>query len=68
MILEPLIHGQQIVNYLETIIHPTLLDGLTELCKEKPMEPLIWLADWLLINNPNKPKETGEKTQPGQCG
>jgi len=34
----------------------TLLKGLTALCKEKPRDPLEWLADWLTENNPNKPQ------------
>ncbi|KAF6018397.1 hypothetical protein EB796_023302 [Bugula neritina] len=37
-------------------INPTLLKGLTALCKQKPEDPVVWLADWLIDNNPNKPK------------
>ena len=62
-------------EYLKKTINPTLLKGLTELCKEKPEDPLVshilqqrvyfhhhhallqvWLAEWLLRNNPNKPR------------
>ncbi|GAB6030851.1 NME NM23 member 5 [Chamberlinius hualienensis] len=46
--------GQQAKIYLEENVNPTLLKGLTELCRTKPQQPIIWLADWLLINNPNK--------------
>ena len=33
-----------------------LKHGLTALCKEKPEEPIKWLAHWLLENNPNQPR------------
>lgn len=35
-----------------------LTDGLTQLCRVKPVgkDAILWLADWLLINNPNKPQ------------
>uniref|UniRef100_A0A3Q3XI33 Nucleoside diphosphate kinase B n=1 Tax=Mola mola TaxID=94237 RepID=A0A3Q3XI33_MOLML len=33
-----------------------LLRGLTEVCKQKPLNPCIWLADWLIKNNPNVPQ------------
>ncbi|KAK4476098.1 hypothetical protein MN116_001320 [Schistosoma mekongi] len=42
-------------DYLARNVNPTLLKGLTELCKEKPKDPVLWLSDWLLKNNPNKP-------------
>jgi hypothetical protein len=29
--------------------------GLAALCKEKPADPVRWLAVWLLTNNPAKP-------------
>ncbi|KND04699.1 uncharacterized protein SPPG_08842 [Spizellomyces punctatus DAOM BR117] len=41
---------------LETTVYPVLLQGLTQLCKEKPANPTAWLGTWLLDNNPNKPK------------
>ncbi|XP_076681117.1 nucleoside diphosphate kinase homolog 5 [Andrena cerasifolii] len=25
-------------------------------CKLKPADPVLWLANWLILNNPNKPK------------
>ncbi|GAB1610119.1 nucleoside diphosphate kinase homolog 5-like [Argonauta hians] len=43
-------------NYIKTHIAPTLLKGITEMSKVKPVEPIIWLADWLTENNPNKPR------------
>ncbi|XP_017279692.1 nucleoside diphosphate kinase homolog 5 [Kryptolebias marmoratus] len=43
-------------EYLSKHVNPVLLRGLTELCKEKPLNPCIWLADWLMKNNPNQPQ------------
>ncbi|KAK7507431.1 hypothetical protein BaRGS_00001366 [Batillaria attramentaria] len=55
-IVEPVATGQAAKDYLSKAVNPTLLKGLTELCKQKPTDPVVWLADWLLKNNPNKPK------------
>lgn len=55
-VVEPVARGQAAKDYLSKAVNPTLLKGLTELCKMKPADPVIWLADWLLKNNPNKPK------------
>jgi len=55
-IVEPLATGQAARDYLERSVNPTLLKGLTELSKQKPGEPIVWLASWLLDNNPNKPR------------
>ncbi|KAI8893858.1 nucleoside diphosphate kinase [Globomyces pollinis-pini] len=41
--------------FLQDAIYPTLVMGLTALCKEKPQDPVAWLGDWLLNKNPNKP-------------
>lgn len=48
--------GECATDYLADHVNPILLQGLSKLCKEKPVDPVIWLADWLLTNNPNKPK------------
>lgn len=39
-------------------IHDLLVTGLVELCKVKPvgMDAVQWLGEWLLANNPNKPR------------
>ncbi|XP_063217470.1 nucleoside diphosphate kinase homolog 5-like isoform X2 [Bacillus rossius redtenbacheri] len=55
MIVEPLLTGSALQSYLAESVNPTLLEGLAELCKVKPVDPVVWLADWLLLNNPNKP-------------
>ncbi|KAF6029358.1 NME5 [Bugula neritina] len=58
-IIEPVPTGQAAKDYLSHEINPTLLKGLTALCKQKPEDPVVWLADWLIDNNPNKPKIAG---------
>ncbi|XP_072204168.1 nucleoside diphosphate kinase homolog 5 isoform X1 [Excalfactoria chinensis] len=55
-ISEPIPAGQRARDYLNLHVNPTLLAGLTALCKEKPADPMIWLADWLIEHNPNKPR------------
>ena len=45
-------------QYMETVLQPILVQGLTVLAKEKPcahpVEALSFLGQWLLDNNPNK--------------
>ena len=45
-------------QYMESILQPVLVQGLTVLAKEKPcahpVEALSFLGRWLLDNNPNK--------------
>ncbi|KAK7005202.1 nucleoside diphosphate kinase 5 [Biomphalaria glabrata] len=55
-IVEPVATGQAAKDYLSKVVNPTLLKGLTDLAKKKPEDPVLWLADWLLENNPNKPR------------
>ena len=40
-IIEPVIKGDDMKEYLTKHINPTLIKGLTELCKQKPQEPLV---------------------------
>jgi len=42
-------------RFVEVELQPTLTKALTQLCKEKPPDPLRWLSAWLVTNNPNKP-------------
>ncbi|GCB70421.1 nucleoside diphosphate kinase homolog 5 [Scyliorhinus torazame] len=53
--VSPIPTAQDAITYLSKFVNPTLLSGLTELCKQKPTDPITWLADWLIANNPNKP-------------
>ncbi|XP_065828966.1 nucleoside diphosphate kinase homolog 5-like [Oscarella lobularis] len=55
-IIEPIVKSQLASDYLTRTLMPTLQKGLTELCKAKPGDPIMWLSDWLLLNNPNKPQ------------
>ncbi|XP_013887555.1 nucleoside diphosphate kinase homolog 5 isoform X2 [Austrofundulus limnaeus] len=48
--------GEATEEYLSKNVNPILLRGLTELCKEKPLNPRIWLSDWLMKNNPYQPQ------------
>ncbi|XP_064387905.1 nucleoside diphosphate kinase homolog 5-like [Halichondria panicea] len=57
-ITEPIYHGQDATDYLQSKVNPVLTKALTHLSKQKPEDPLTWLAQWLLDNNPNKPKVT----------
>merc|ERR1711953_1404283 len=42
--------------YLDQTVFPILLDGLSELTKERPPNPIQWLASYLLRNDPQAPK------------
>ncbi|KAJ8939158.1 hypothetical protein NQ314_011208 [Rhamnusium bicolor] len=55
-ILEPIIIDEdKVTDYIGLNIRPTLLDGLTQLVKVKPLDPILFLAEWLLLNNPYQP-------------
>ncbi|XP_032885285.1 nucleoside diphosphate kinase homolog 5 [Amblyraja radiata] len=53
--IDPIPNSQSAISYLNKHVIPTLLSGLSELCKKKPTSPITWLADWLIANNLNKP-------------
>ena len=40
-IVEPISTGQAAKDYLTRTVTPTLLKGLTELCKKKPADPIV---------------------------
>jgi len=42
--------------YLDQTVVPLLLQGMSELVKARPDQPVEWLAHFLLNNNPNKKK------------
>ncbi|XP_075215691.1 nucleoside diphosphate kinase homolog 5-like [Lycorma delicatula] len=56
IITYPVRTEQERIDYLNETLTPTLTKGLVELCKRKPAHPMLWLADWLLNNNPYQPK------------
>ena len=39
--VEPITAGQAARDYLAQAVNPTLLKGLTELCKKKPQDPVV---------------------------
>ena len=40
-VVEPIPVGQAAKDYLAKAVNPTLLKGLTQLCKEKPRDPVV---------------------------
>ena len=42
--MEPVSTGQAAKDYLTRTVTPTLLKGLTELCKQKPADPIVSLT------------------------
>ncbi|XP_050449814.1 nucleoside diphosphate kinase homolog 5-like [Cataglyphis hispanica] len=55
-ITEPLLKNEMAEDFLWENINPILAEGLTLCCKQRPADPVLWLAHWLILNNPNKPK------------
>lgn len=51
---------QEASQYIQKNLQPVLVNALTVLAKEKPsgekFEAITFLANWLLKNNPSKPK------------
>ncbi len=58
--LEPLLDAAAASVYISTKIQPALSNALTALAREKPsaerFEAITFLAEYLLNNNPNKPR------------
>lgn len=53
-------------SYLDSTVVPLLLQGMSELVKARPAEPVEWLAHFLLNNNPNKAQQGQARAQPKQ--
>ena len=61
----------QIDQYFRTRMLPTLLDAFYDMCVVKPSQPVTYLANFLLNNNPNRPKvlrPSDIRTQRGRSG
>ena len=43
--------------YLDQTVVPILLDGMSALVKERPPNPIEWLAAYLIRNNPQGASE-----------
>jgi len=54
-VVEPVPDSKEAKAYASETLVPTLTTGLVELCTVKPANPVEWLANWLIENNPNKP-------------
>ena len=52
------------IEKIQTYIFPTLSKGLTQVCKEKPEDPVRYLANWLIENNPYKPRVLEPESSP----
>lgn len=50
---------EKVVDYLTLHINKTLENGLLEVVKAKPLDPVIFLAEWLLKHNPYQPQYPG---------
>lgn len=56
-IIEPLMtEEERVVDFCNAYVNSTLSKGLTEVCRVKPQDPICYLADWLLKNNPYQPQ------------
>lgn len=42
-------------RYLNTLVYPTLMEGVYEIAKMVAVDPVVDLAKWLWRHNPNKP-------------
>eukprot|EP00200_Dunaliella_tertiolecta_P006160 CAMPEP_0202341414 /NCGR_PEP_ID=MMETSP1126-20121109/2423_1 /ASSEMBLY_ACC=CAM_ASM_000457 /TAXON_ID=3047 /ORGANISM="Dunaliella tertiolecta, Strain CCMP1320" /LENGTH=291 /DNA_ID=CAMNT_0048932235 /DNA_START=1 /DNA_END=874 /DNA_ORIENTATION=+ len=60
LVLEPLLPADMARDYISQRLQPALSKALTALAREKPsaerFEAITFLADYLLKNNPNKPR------------
>ncbi|XP_014471432.1 PREDICTED: nucleoside diphosphate kinase homolog 5-like isoform X2 [Dinoponera quadriceps] len=59
-IVEPLLREEKAEDFLWEAVNPVLVEALILCCKSKPTDPVLWLANWLILNNPNKPKLPGD--------
>lgn len=41
--------------YLNSKVYPTLMEGIYQTSINTPEDPVVFLANWLKENNPNKP-------------
>lgn len=56
--LLPLPDGAKAKTYVEDMLQPTIIAGLTALCRARPAQAdaVAWLAAWLKEHNPYKPE------------
>ena len=46
-------HAGSFLSYMDRYVNPVLLRGLEELCRERPEDPIDFLAYYILENNLN---------------
>ncbi len=51
---QPNLQALPIRSYLDQTVVPTLLQGLSEMAKERPANPIEWLGNYLLRSAQNK--------------
>ncbi|XP_068632638.1 nucleoside diphosphate kinase homolog 5-like [Battus philenor] len=67
MIVGPLLRHVQINDYIQKHFGGILESALTAVARERPAEPIIWLANYLIENHPSEPEvvpHTHEKSDP----
>jgi len=64
--VDPSVKRLPIRAYLDQTVVPILLDGMSELVKERPPNPIEWLAAYLLKNDPQRAGQPGPATTPMQ--
>ena len=47
-------YEKEVSQYLERHMVTALTKALTQMCHEAPGDPFMWMANWLLENNPNR--------------
>jgi len=65
-VVDPSVKRLPIRAYLDQTVVPILLDGMSELVKERPPNPIEWLAAYLLKNDPQRAGQPGPASTPMQ--
>merc|ERR1711957_604043 len=55
------LQGLPIRAYLDQTVVPLLLDGMSELVKERPSNPIQWLASYMLRHDPQASSNGGSQ-------
>ncbi|KAK9880852.1 hypothetical protein WA026_013177 [Henosepilachna vigintioctopunctata] len=56
-IIDPVMKNSEgVEEYMSKFVNPTLVKGLAIVTKSKPTDPITFLAEWLLFNNPFQPR------------
>lgn len=56
-IIEPIpFDEERVADYINEYVRPVLEEGLIHIAKIKPVDPILSLAEWLLLHNPYQPR------------